>query len=52
VFCSPENSTSDVFVAGGDLHVLGFNGVETDFLDAVGSEIDARAVLSLIGEAG
>jgi hypothetical protein len=42
----------NVFVTSGDLHVGGDDRVETDLLDAIRSEINTRAVLGLVCEAG
>ena len=42
----------NVFIAGGDQHVGGDDRVETDLFDAIGCEIDTRAVLRLVCEAG
>src|SRR5215213_9749741 len=42
----------NVFITSCDLDVSGNNRVEADLLDAIRSEIDTRAVLSLVCETG
>ncbi len=42
----------NVFITSCDLHVGGDDRVETDLLDAIGGEVNTRAVLCLVCEAG
>ena len=45
-----EAPLGDILVTGGDLCILGNDGIETDSFNAIGGEVKPRTVLRLVGE--